>query len=280
MIALVRAVKRRRAVGDLRTTWVRTACARLPALRAASLSALSLGSSGACRLGRAMLRSSIAVQLARIAVRLGGSEQTVAGSIAFVDESGDLGRRPGRGSSHAFVLALVVFAERAEADACRERIDALRAELGRAPGHEFHFHGDSRAVQRAFVRAVSREQFRYYTAAFVKPTSGGPESNTLLSAAFGRLFSATSAQLAGGVVSVDGSADRVARRLFETTLRQQFATTGERAIRPRLRRSETDNLLQLADYIAGIARKRIEERFVAEDLHRLLQPRCGGEYQL
>jgi hypothetical protein len=49
--------------------------------------------------------------------------------LAFIDESGDPGRKLDRGSSPFFTVAMVTFDENEVAAACDERINLLRYEL-------------------------------------------------------------------------------------------------------------------------------------------------------
>ena len=186
----------------------------------------------------------------------------MAGSIAFIDESGDLGRRPGKGSSAAFVLAMVVFADKAEAERCRLRIDALRAELGRKPGSEFHFHGEM-----------------YFATYFIKTQRSVIDANELYSRSCARLITEAQESLAGATIAVDGSGDRKSRRAFATMIRQQFSRTG-RGVKVKVQGSETDNLLQLADYVAGIVRKTAEGQESVAEYHRMLEARRRGESRI
>lgn len=107
--------------------------------------------------------------------------------LIFLDESGDAGRRPGFGSSSHFVLALVIFADRAEAARCDERITRLRTELGKPPRFEFHFRDNAHSVRLAFLRAVAAYRFAYYATVLVKESTALPHPPTLYATA-GRLL--------------------------------------------------------------------------------------------
>jgi hypothetical protein len=61
--------------------------------------------------------------------------------MAMMDESGDPGMKLGKGSSDLFTISLVLFPETAVAEACRQRIQELRHELGmKLSGQAASFH--------------------------------------------------------------------------------------------------------------------------------------------
>ena len=79
--------------------------------------------------------------------------------LAFIDESGDSGFKLEKGSSPYFVVALVMFEDHEEAEACDHRIGLLRRELGYPPDFEFHFAHNSHRVRLAFLQAVAPYDF-------------------------------------------------------------------------------------------------------------------------
>src|SRR5581483_9549389 len=82
--------------------------------------------------------------------------------LAFLDESGDPGRKIDRGSSQYFVVALVVFNDLAEATRCDTRISLLRRELNRDDHFEFHFSDNSHRIRLAFLEAVAPYDFFFH----------------------------------------------------------------------------------------------------------------------
>ena len=64
--------------------------------------------------------------------------------LAFLDESGDTGRRTDKGSSAYFLVSVVIFLDNDEALACDQRIELLRTELNLASDYEFHFSRNSK----------------------------------------------------------------------------------------------------------------------------------------
>ena len=56
--------------------------------------------------------------------------------LVFIDESGDSGLKVEAGSSRFFTVALVVFEDYEEANACDKRIELLAKEIGWVAGSE------------------------------------------------------------------------------------------------------------------------------------------------
>lgn len=80
----------------------------------------------------------------------------------FIDESGDSGFQFDKCSSRYFTLAMVVFNDHDEADACEQRIQLLKRELQYPDNHEFHFVNTSFRIREEFFKAVAPYNFFYY----------------------------------------------------------------------------------------------------------------------
>jgi hypothetical protein len=78
--------------------------------------------------------------------------------LVFIDESGDPGFKPERGSSPIFVVAMVAIAEAAAAQRTGDAIDRQRETLKVRP--EFKFNKCKNAYRDAFFAAVQNHQFR------------------------------------------------------------------------------------------------------------------------
>ena len=83
--------------------------------------------------------------------------------LAFLDESGDTGRKTDSGSSQYFIVSLAIFLDNEEALACDQRISLLRTELGVAESYEFHFSNNSKRIRQAFLEAANRYTFTVIT---------------------------------------------------------------------------------------------------------------------
>jgi len=82
--------------------------------------------------------------------------------LIFVDESGDTGLKIEKGSSRYFIIALVLFEENEEAEACDERIKLLRRELHLPEYFEFKFSKLRKEQRIKFFEAVLPYSFFYF----------------------------------------------------------------------------------------------------------------------
>lgn len=200
--------------------------------------------------------------------------------LAFLDESGDPGFKVGQGSSRFFVIALVIFDDLVEAMRCDERIKQLRVELRLDAGFEFHFGHNSRRQRLAFLDAVAPFRFTYGTLVLDK----GPEvhrrisfqsKHALYTYACSQVFENARSYLRRATVVIDQSSDRGFRRVLERLLKAQMNEQGVEAniAKVKMERSRSTNLVQLADYVAGITNRYALGKDDAHEYRRRLATR-------
>ncbi len=203
--------------------------------------------------------------------------------LAFIDESGDPGRKIDRGSSAFFTVAMVTFEEKEVAAACDERINLLRFELGLRKDYEFHFYSNSRKVRLAFLEAVLPYEFFYHAFALNKDPArlygqGFNFKGPLYKYVCGLVFENAKPYLADATVVIDKSGDREFRNQLAAYLRRKMKETGTNPIHKiKMEESRTNNLLQLADYVAGVTNRYVSKRSDAPMYRRLMAAR---EFQL
>ncbi len=195
--------------------------------------------------------------------------------LAFVDESGDSGRKILNGSSLYFVVAVVTFEDHDDALACDHRIGLLRRELGMPPGYEFHFSENPKEIRQSFLAAVSPYHFFYHVFALNKDPSklygpGFDHKESLYKYAVRLTFQNARPFLADTKVVIDRSGDRDFQREFATYLRSRIkAEDGGRLIKSvKQEDSKANNLLQLADYVAGVSNRHILRKPEGIELRR------------
>ena len=195
--------------------------------------------------------------------------------LVFIDESGDQGRKIQSGSSLYFVVALVSFDDDREALACDNRIDQLRQELGRPPNFEFHFAKNSKKIREQFLRAVTPFAFSYHVFALNKDPGKlyGPGFDVKESMyKFTARLTLQNAEpyLKNARVVIDKNGDRRFRDELAAYLRTRVRDSeGGRLIRGiKLQRSDGNNLLQLADYVASISNRVVLRKQDGIDLRK------------
>lgn len=197
--------------------------------------------------------------------------------LAFVDESGDQGRKITKGSSPFFTVAIVTFQDSEAALECDERINQLRADMGRPPGYEFHFTHNSHKVREALLKAVAPCDFFYHSFALNKDPDklfgvGFEHKESLYKFTARMVFENAAPYLRQATVVIDRSGERRFRNELAVYLRRRItAEDGSGVIRKvKIQRSDGNNLLQLADYVAGVMNRVLMGKSDAEAYHHLM----------
>ena len=178
--------------------------------------------------------------------------------LAFVDESGDAGVGPD--ASPYLVVAVVMFADHAEAGRCGRAIEDLAREIGRGP-QEFRFSKDSHATRRRFLEAVTPFGYTFHAVVLDKrdPKRGeGNAAGSLYARVCGAALAGASGGWSDALVVLDALGARRFQKNLTRTLKQEApALRGPGAIgKMRMSPSHSERLLQLADYVAGIVNRR------------------------
>ena len=182
--------------------------------------------------------------------------------LAFVDESGDTGRKILNRSSLYFAVAVVIFRDNEDAQACEQAIQRLRHSLGLPARYEFHYAENSFRVKEAFLKTISTHRFEYHAFAINKGATDGALRTAfhegLYKFASRRAFEIANPRLARNMnVTIDEREGKQFRNEIARHLRRHVIDDKGNTLIGRLsmRRSSGDNLLQLADYVAGITNR-------------------------
>lgn len=195
--------------------------------------------------------------------------------LVFIDESGDTGLKIVSGSSKYFGISLVVFRDHEEASACDMRIDLLRSELSLAPSYEFHFKRNSRRVREEFLRAISRYDFFYYGIVINKQKlfgAGFKDKKSFYKYVCSLVFENAKEKISDAIVVIDESSGEEFQEQLSRYLRRVARTRdGHPAIKKvKMQRSSGNNLIQLADYVASIICRSVQEGTEIKDSCRKL----------
>ena len=201
--------------------------------------------------------------------------------LVFGDEAGDSGLKLDQGSSKFFTVALVIFEEHDEAIACDQRIELLKKELGWTSASEFHFRHNSDKVRRRFLTAVAPYNFFYYGIVFNKdPRMLASEvfldKKSFYKYACSLVFENAKEKLNEAIVTIDRSGNTDFRGELAKYLRRKMNEDGKRILikKVKMQRSASNNLLQLADYIAGIINRGVQkEKKFAEEYKKIIAHR-------
>lgn len=182
--------------------------------------------------------------------------------LVLIDESGDAGFKLARGSTQHFIVAMVIFDDFKEAERASDIIEAARTTLRIRT--EFKFNKCSGQVKDGFFAMVAPCKFtvRAIVVDKAKIYSDNLREHKEM---FYNFFVKSLLQhdhnaLIGARVKIDGSGDREFKRELAAYLKRE--STGGKIVSVKFVESHRDNLIQLADMVAGaIARSyRVDDR--------------------
>jgi len=199
--------------------------------------------------------------------------------LAFVDESGCTGLKIQSGSSRYFVVAVVIFEELDVAHALDKRIDELHQEMGHGPKGEFRFYNTNRERRKMFLKAVARYNFQYLAIVINKDPKklygeGFKYPSAFYKYASKLVFENAKPLLNNAKVVIDGSGSREFRNQLSKYLKTHINEEGNRCIRKvKLEDSTRNNLLQLADMVAGSINRSLTGKRDAKDYRKIIKRR-------
>ena len=176
--------------------------------------------------------------------------------LMFIDESGDAGLKLESGSSKYFIVGLVAFEDHDEAQAADSRIELLKRELGFPPHFEFHFNGMKPVHRQQFLEALAPYDFFYFGIVINKPKLKGPGfqyKESFYKYTCGLVFENAKPRLNNAIVVIDGSGSKDFRQQLKNYLRKRLRDDSGRCFIKKIKtqNSRSNNLLQLADMVAG-----------------------------
>ncbi len=184
--------------------------------------------------------------------------------LVFIDESGDPGLKLTDGSSQFFTIALIVFEDHDDALACDQRIGLLRKELNLIEGYEFHFKENSDRVREAFLKAVLPYNFFYYGVVINKARlhgEGFKYKESFYKYVSSLLFENAKERLNNAIVVIDESGRKLFKYQLATYLKKKINTKDKICIKKvKMQDSKRNNLLQLADMIAGTLNRSLNKK--------------------
>ena len=193
--------------------------------------------------------------------------------LIFIDESGDSGLKIDKGSSRYFTVGLVLFEEYEEAISCDQRIQLLKKEVGWRENDEFHFKNNSDKIRVAFLKAVSPYNFFYYGIVINKDPKklfgdGFKNKSSFYKYACGLVFENAKEKMRDSTVIIDESGNLDFKNQLATYLRKRVNKNDKLIKKIKMQRSESNNLLQLADYVAGAINRSVKNEKKKSDVYR------------
>lgn len=188
--------------------------------------------------------------------------------LIFIDESGDSGLLIEKGSSRFFTVSLVIFEENEEAEACDTRIELLKRELNWNKSNresEFHFKSNSDDIRTTFLKAVAAYNFFYYGFIVNKDPKklwgeGFKNKSSFYKYTCSLVFENAREKLSNATVIIDESGSLEFKNQLAKYLKRKMNNSDRLINKVKMQNSSKNNLLQLADYVAGCINRSITHK--------------------
>ena len=175
--------------------------------------------------------------------------------LVFIDDSGDAGFKLDKGSSKYFVIACIIFDDNLDAEETALRIKRLRRSLKWRDDHEFKFNKMNRELREAFLNEIKGCKFRIRAIVANKSAIRSPELRTNKNKFYNYMIKEVLSKSEGFItdarIRLDGHEDRIYKKEAVAYFRQQVNLRGSIIKNMRFVNSKGDNLIQLADMVAG-----------------------------
>jgi len=177
--------------------------------------------------------------------------------LIFIDDSGDPGFKTAKGSTQFFVVVLIVFKDNLVAEETALEIKKLRRDLKWSENHEFKFNKCEKRIRLHFLKTVASFDFEGYAIVIKKEEIYSralrEDEEKFYSFIVRNLLSRyEDVMFKDATVKIDGRSPRSFRMQLDTYLRKMLNSPGRRRIKKiKHVNSERDNLIQLADMVAG-----------------------------
>ena len=180
--------------------------------------------------------------------------------LIFIDDSGDPGFK--EVSSSNFVIAAALFVCPEVAISLSDRISDYRKSLGWRDDYEFKFAKIRKDIIINLLKIVSDYDFQIY-AAYVDKSSFRQTSQIIDKE---KLYNWTIKELLSMMpikevkIEIDGRSSKQNMRKTAAYLRRELNRNGEKKLKIKFEDSVDDNLIQLADLIAGSINRSMTDK--------------------
>ena len=180
--------------------------------------------------------------------------------LVFIDDSGDPGFK--EVSSSNFVMAAALFIDPEVAVSLSERISNYRRSLGWRDDYEFKFAKIRKDIIIELLKIVSNYDFQIY-AVYVDKSSFHQaasiiDKEKLYNWALKELLSMM--PIGEAKIEIDGRSSKQNMRRTATYLRREINRNGAKKLKIKFEDSVNDNLIQLADLIAGSINRSMTDK--------------------
>lgn len=175
--------------------------------------------------------------------------------LVFIDDSGDPGFKLDKGSSKHFVIACVIFDDNLDAEEAALKIKRLRRTLGWRDESEFKFNKSNKPIRLQFLEEIKSCNFHVRAIVADKTIIRSPElrnnKHKFYNYMIKEVLSKSDGVMKDARIRLDGHEDRAYKKAATAYFRQQVNLRGSIIKDMKFVNSKNDNLIQLADMVAG-----------------------------
>lgn len=175
--------------------------------------------------------------------------------LVFIDDSGDAGFKLDEGSSAYFVIACVIFDDNLDAEETALKIKRFRRSLHWREEHEFKFNKPTKQIRLDFLNTVKAGNFRIRAVVADKSKITSLELRTKQDKFYNYMIKQVLVKSADSIkdgrIRLDGHGDKNYKKAAKAYFRQQANPKGGVIKEMKFVDSKSDNLVQLADMVAG-----------------------------
>jgi len=199
--------------------------------------------------------------------------------LVFIDDSGDPSFKIEKGASKFFVICCLIFDDDLEAEKTSIAIKELKRSLKFSEKMEFKFNGSKYPTRMAFLTVIKDFSFKIRVLVVDKKNIKSEllknDKQSFYSYFIKMVLRHNKGSILDAKIKIDGSGDRIFRKKFLTYLRKELNSRQEKVVNNlRLVDSKTNQLIQMADMIAGTIRRYKEaEKADAQKYWKIIEPK-------
>jgi hypothetical protein len=180
--------------------------------------------------------------------------------LVFIDDSGDPSFKIDKGSSKFFVICCILFEDDLQAEKTSTAIKELRRDLRFSEKVEFKFNRSSYKTRIAFLKAINPFSFKIRVLVVdkkkIKSDLLKSDKESFYNYFIKMVLRYNKGMILDAKIKIDGSGDRIFRKRFLTYLRKELNFRQQKIVKNlRLVDSKTNQLIQMADMVAGTIRR-------------------------
>ena len=198
--------------------------------------------------------------------------------LVFLDDSGDPGFKLDKGSTSHFVIACVIFDDNLDAEETALIIKRFRRLLKWRDDHEFKFNKIKKQLAKDFLKEVRGGSFRVRAIIADKSKIRSNElrnnKHSFYNFMIKEVLEKSDGYIKNARIRLDGHEDRAYKQATQTYFRKEVNKKSKIIKNMKFVNSKNDNLIQLADMVAGsLLRSTQENKSDSQDYKKIINRR-------